>query len=273
MPLKKKMAVHWSTEFGSTFNNGMTVFVSGAVEALQHFHNNALTCPELGLSTSANLALLSEQLDARVQTLRQVEEKFRSSVKLMQRVGSRMFAQEIAVYMKEIYDQCASIHGMSNQPPPETRCMCVTQSNSKLTGPLGLNSFNRMKEALEDFVDQNRLEILTKSLGNVGSTIIGNGAKFEQQMEQTAAGVVAKIKEDYELAILGRERVLTSSDASPSLRAAQKKVYQMLLEVEDQFANALRGAHLKRAAHPIGERSGGISDELRTGSHQAAQWQ
>ncbi|KAB5558331.1 hypothetical protein GE09DRAFT_108788 [Coniochaeta sp. 2T2.1] len=226
VPLKKKMAVHWSSAFGSTFNDGMAVFVSVAVDALKRFHKSVLDCQDLCLSNSPNLGLVNEQMNARVQTLRLTEEKFKTSVRLMQRVSNRIFVKEIAAYMNEIYVQCASIYGKG--------------------------SFDRTKEALEDFVDQNQVEILTKPLAEVGNNIIGLGAKFGQEMEKHSGEIVAKIKEDYEMAILGRERVLTCNDASPALRAMQEKVLQMLLEVDGQFTKVPCGGP------PIQERRGGI---------------
>ncbi|KAB5570384.1 hypothetical protein GE09DRAFT_1283507 [Coniochaeta sp. 2T2.1] len=240
VPLKKKMAVHWSSAFGGTFNHGVSVFFSGAVEALQRFHQSVLECADLGLRNSASLSLLNEQMNARIQGLRHVEEKFKFSVKLMQRVGSRMFVKEIAAYMKEIYDQYAMIQGPG--------------------------SWDRMKGALEGFVVQNQLEA---PLDKVGNSIISLGSRVEQEMERHVGDVLTKIKEDYELAILGHERVLTGSDASasPSLHAVQEKVHQILLKVDGQFAEALRSGHVMQ------ERPGGIlRDEVFSGSHHADQW-
>jgi hypothetical protein len=97
-----------------------------------------------------------------------------------------------------------------------------------------------MKEALEDFVDQNRQEILTKPLETVGTLLVKLCSSFEGQMKQHAEEILLKIKEDYQLAILGREMVPSGTDASPTLHAVQEKVYNMLLKVDSQFSDVLR---------------------------------
>ncbi|OIW33908.1 hypothetical protein CONLIGDRAFT_640982 [Coniochaeta ligniaria NRRL 30616] len=220
VPLKKRMALHWASAFGSAFNDGMTVYASGAIEALENFHKTVLDCPELDCSNSAHLGLLNDQLNARVQSIRQVEAKFKVVVKHKQRGGSRWFVTAIAGYMKDIYEHCSCMHGAG--------------------------CFNRLKEALEDFVDENRQEILSKSLQAVGNLLDKICSSFEERMRKHAEDVLLKIKEDYQLAILGREMVLSGADASPSLLLVQEKVYAMLLRVDGEFASVLRTASVAR---------------------------
>lgn len=102
---------------------------------------------------------------------------------------------------------------------------------------VGTGVFNRIKEALEEFVDENRQEILTKPLEEVGKLLVRVCSLYEGHMGTYAEDILLKIKEDYQLAILGREVVLSgTSDVSPTLRAMQEKVYDMLLKVDDEFA-------------------------------------
>lgn len=97
--------------FSSTFNNGMAIFALSAIGALEDFHVKVLERPELDASNSTYIGLLNEQFDARVQSIRQAEAKFKVMVLRHQRVCSRFFVKEIAAYMKDIYDRCASLHG------------------------------------------------------------------------------------------------------------------------------------------------------------------
>lgn len=120
--LKKQMAVHWASTFGSTFNDGMAVYAAGAIEALETFHKAVLDSPELDCAKSANLGVLNDQVNALTQSIRQAESKFKVTVKLKQRVGSRWFVKSIADYMKEIYERCASMHGTCALPFPATHC-------------------------------------------------------------------------------------------------------------------------------------------------------
>jgi hypothetical protein len=113
LPLKKQMAVHWGSTFGSTFNDGMTVYASGAIEALKSFHKAVLDSPELDCAKAAKMGVLSDQLNGRVQSIRQAQDNFKVTVKLKQRVGSRWFVKRISHYMKEIYERCSSLHGTS----------------------------------------------------------------------------------------------------------------------------------------------------------------
>lgn len=103
-----------------------------------------------------------------------------------------------------------------------------------------------MKQAMEDFVDQNRQEILTNSLEAVGNLLVKICSSFEQKMRKHAEEIILKIKEDYQMAILGREIVLSGTDASPSLHAVQQKVYDILLKVDGQFSDVLRAADAVR---------------------------
>lgn len=101
-----------------------------------------------------------------------------------------------------------------------------------------------MKEALEEFVDENRQEIVTKPLEEVGKLLDQLCSFYGRQMEARADDILLKIKEDYQLAILGREVVLSGkSDVSPTLRAMQGKVYDMLLKVDDEFAGVSPAAN------------------------------
>lgn len=93
---------------------------------------------------------------------------------------------------------------------------------------------------MEDFVDQNRQEILSKPLEDVGVLLIEICASFERHMKKHAEDVLLKIKEDYQMAILGRKMILSGSDASPSLHAVQAQIHQLLIKVEDEFAGVIR---------------------------------
>lgn len=99
-----------------------------------------------------------------------------------------------------------------------------------------------MKEALEDYVDQNRLEILTKPLEEVGVLLEELCSFLERHMFKNAEEIMVRIREDYQRAILGREMVLSGADTSPSLQAVQQKVHEMLLSVDEEFAEVLRAA-------------------------------
>lgn len=112
-PLKKLMAAHWASAFSSVFNDAMTVYATGAVKAHESFHRDVLDSPELGCAKSTSLALLDDQVKVLSQSIRQAESKFKVTVKLKQRVGSRWFVKRIAHYMKEVYERCASLHGTS----------------------------------------------------------------------------------------------------------------------------------------------------------------
>jgi len=114
VPLKKRMAVHWGSTFGTTFTDGMAVYASGTIEALRQFHNSVLDFTETDCAKSSSLGVLNDQLNARIQSIRQAEAKSQVTVRLQQRVGSRWFVKKIAVYMEQIYDKCASMHGTSD---------------------------------------------------------------------------------------------------------------------------------------------------------------
>lgn len=100
-----------------------------------------------------------------------------------------------------------------------------------------------------DFVYQNRQEILTRALEEVGAMFVDICSSFERQMKKQAEEVQLKLKEDYQVAILGREMILSNSDTSPSLRAVQGKVRQMLVKVDDEFAAILRNNAMKECSH------------------------
>ena len=100
-----------------------------------------------------------------------------------------------------------------------------------------------MKELLEDYVDQNRLELLIKPLEGVGAILDQLCSTMEQRMAKHAEALVVSITEEYQRAILGREMVLSGSDTSPSLQAVQKKVRAMLLEVDEEFAETFRAGN------------------------------
>lgn len=106
-----------------------------------------------------------------------------------------------------------------------------------------------MKEAMLDFVDQNRQEMLTKALEEVGVLLVEICSSFERLMKKHAEEVLLKIKEDYQMAILGREMVLSGTDASPSLRAVQDKVHQMLVKADGEFAGVLHANAMREGSN------------------------
>lgn len=109
------MALHWASAFSSIFNDGMTVYTSGAIKALGNFHNQVIDCQGLEFLSSGQLGLLNDQLYARIQSIQQAEAKFKNLVKHKQRGGSRWFVVAIAGYMKDIYEHCSTLYGVSTR--------------------------------------------------------------------------------------------------------------------------------------------------------------
>jgi hypothetical protein len=113
VPMKKRMAGHWAKTFRGPFTEGMALYSSATIDALQKFHDAALRLEEMDCVSLVGLGTLTDQLNARIQGIREAEAKFRKGLRKQQSTFSGWFVEEIAGYMKDVYEKCGSMRGMS----------------------------------------------------------------------------------------------------------------------------------------------------------------
>jgi hypothetical protein len=97
-----------------------------------------------------------------------------------------------------------------------------------------------MTDAMEEFVQDNCEGILSKPLENVANRLQELCSEGEEQWTKSSRRILLKLKEEYELAILGREIVImSSSDVPLSLKAAQEKIREIVLKADAAFDRSL----------------------------------
>jgi hypothetical protein len=104
-----------------------------------------------------------------------------------------------------------------------------------------------MTDTMSHFVEVHHKDILKKALEEVSAKLLNHCVILERQMGQSSDQFLAKVKENYHMAIAGKEEAMSVARVLPGTRAVQQKVHEFLLGVDKDFeavvhADAARSA-------------------------------
>lgn len=113
-PYLTRISTSWEETFSNVVPAALDKYSADVSEALQSFHADMASRPELAKSRSIAFRILEQQIPNHVETIRDAIEIAKNSIHGEQRIASRLFLPEIKKEMSQAYLDCMKQTGKSN---------------------------------------------------------------------------------------------------------------------------------------------------------------
>ncbi|KAK8140534.1 hypothetical protein PG984_000600 [Apiospora sp. TS-2023a] len=200
-PLKLKLASSWESTFTKEIPSVLEQFCHSIEQRLHYFHD-LLTDRLKGTAAASRIEMLKPQLAAHIQSIKDLQETFRSDISLGQREASRDFTPEIKENMGVAYDNGAA----------ET----------------GTGCFKRMQQIIDDHVSQNDRTMYEQATKQVTKSLYRLCNNYQKDMVTTIDNTVDSMVSDYKNCIMKR-------DLSAASIAIRREVIRIISKVDDEF--------------------------------------
>ncbi|KAK7952370.1 uncharacterized protein PG986_008098 [Apiospora aurea] len=200
-PLKLKLATNWELSFCKEIPSVLDQFCDTIHERMHWFHESV--CMHIvGSAAATRVEMLKPQLDAHIQSIRDLQDTYRSDITQRQREASRDFTPEVKEAMAIAY--------------------------SKSAEQKGPGSFARMQKIIDDHIVENDREMFDKATKQVQKSLYRMTNKYQNDMVATVDNTVDSMVSDYKNCIMKR-------DLSVASIAVRREIIRIISKVDDEF--------------------------------------
>ncbi|KAH6654027.1 Dynamin family-domain-containing protein [Truncatella angustata] len=200
-PLKFALANAWERVFAKVVPQILEKFSGEIQHTTEQFHSDHKG--RLRYKINANdIAMLDTQNQVRCRVFKDMVTEFRNKINALQRGANREFTPAIVEALDGAYVACVAEYG--------------------------IGSFMRMKEVMQDQIQQQSDLMFEESCDTVEERLLALCSEIKQDMYLKIHEIVDTLSMDYELIILGQE-------ISSSSKVLRSEVQMLLSEVDDFF--------------------------------------
>ncbi|RKU40941.1 hypothetical protein DL546_003814 [Coniochaeta pulveracea] len=212
-PVKEKIATSWNNFFTVTLEEVRQRHVLRFAQELRFFVAMVQETPRLDELRPGSRALISDQANSQIDAIQLFDTLFTSIIKADQREASRMFEPCIAESMHAIYAECAAMRGQG--------------------------VLRQMREGIEEFVKDNRRDIMRTAMKRVTQKLIRLRKSLEEACTTASNDVLTNFKLMRKLLTNDGTEDDDDTNTPYEVVLAKKKVGDLLCELVQSFDNLL----------------------------------
>ncbi|KAH9867685.1 hypothetical protein IAQ61_008279 [Plenodomus lingam] len=233
-PIIKKLASGWERAFQSRLPKAFNTYVKNSSKILQAFHTAVEENARKNGVGLASLTMLKTQIHTYEQLYADLGTHLVTQMNELQREANREFTPSIAGIMHAVYEAC--------------------------TVERGRGSYKRMKEHMMNHVERERHHMFHDATKTVERHLDQMCKALQESMEAKADEIFVQMNRDYMQALAGREINGSMMLQGREERAARKESRELLMNVDEQFANIVNG-HLDMGAGEYEDKASVIMDD------------